>query len=89
VPPIILIARVLKKMESCKARGVLVAPEWKSANYWPMLCGPVGVFRPFVKDWIYLPVNKHSYTPCINGVGIFGNEDLRFSMMALYIDFTV
>jgi hypothetical protein len=33
VPPIILIARVLRKMESCKARGGLVAPEWKSANY--------------------------------------------------------
>lgn len=87
VPPVILVARVLKKMQCCKARGVLVVPEWALANYWLLLSNNRGVFRTFVIDWIYLPTYKRYYTPCKNGVGIFGNENLKFNMLALYIDF--
>ena len=85
VPPVILAARVICKMQYCKAYGVLVVPEWRSANFWPLLCDERGCFKPFVKDMMYLPTNKESYRPCKNGVGIFGNEDLRFNMLALYI----
>lgn len=88
VPPVILVARVLKKLQCCRARGVLVVPEWISANYWPLLCNVYG-FRPFVHDWMYLPIDKRFYTPCKNGAGIFGNENLKFNMLALYISFKI
>lgn len=88
VPPVMLVARVLKKLMACKAKGVLVVPEWKSANFWPLLCKEGGQFRQCIRDCIFLPTDKHSYTPCKNGAGIFGNEDLKFNMLALFVDCT-
>ena len=88
VPPIILISRVLRKMERCHAKGILVVPEWKSSNFWPLICLGKGELKNFIKDWILLPTNKESYYPCKNGVGIFGTEDLKFRMLALAMDFS-
>ena len=87
VPPIILVSRVLKKMENCKAKGILVLPEWRSANFWPLLCANDREMKPFILDWMYLPTEKCFYTPCKNGIGIFGTEDLKFNMLALYVNF--
>lgn len=88
VPPVILAARVLRKMKHCRAKGILVVPEWKSANFWPLLTCKNGQFSLFVKDCLILPSNKESYRSCKNGSGIFGIENLRFRMLALFIDFT-
>jgi hypothetical protein len=88
VPPICLVTRVLCKMRNCRSRGVLVIPQWRSANFWPLLCTDCGLFKSFIIDWLYLPTEKGCYTPCRNGVGMFGNEDLKFPMLALYIDFS-
>ena len=87
VPPIILVSRVLKKMESCRAKGILVIPEWRSANFWPLICTNHGEMKSFILDWMHLPTEKCYYTPCKNGTGIFGNEDLKFNMLALYENF--
>ena len=89
VPPIVLVSRVLKKMESCNAKGILVVPEWRSANFWPLLCSFYGEMKSFIVDWMYLPTGKCYYTPCKNGAGLFGNEDLKFNMMALYLNFNM
>ena len=87
VSPIILVSRVLKKMENCKAKGILVLPEWRSAYFWPLLCANDREVKPFILDWMYLPTEKCFYTPCKNGIGIFGTEDLKFNMLALYVNF--
>ena len=50
VPPIVLVSRVLKKMESCNAKGILVVPEWRSANFWPLLCSFYGEMKSFIVD---------------------------------------
>ena len=86
VPPVHLVERVLKKIQYCGVKGVLIIPEWRSASFWPLLCDDKGHFRSFVQDMIYLPTKKEHYKPCRNGVGIFGNEDLKFNMLALYIN---
>ena len=88
VPPVILVSRVLRKMESCRAKGILVVPEWRSANFWPLICSSYGQMKSFVLDWMYLPTEKSFYTACKNGIGMFGTEDLKFNMLALYIQFT-
>ncbi|XP_053382628.1 uncharacterized protein LOC128549601 [Mercenaria mercenaria] len=86
VPTIITVARVLRKMQSDKISGVLIVPSWSSANFWPLLCVG-GRFISNVVDWIELPTNKENYTACINGAGIFGNEKLKFKMLALRLIF--
>ena len=59
VPPIILISRVLRKMESCRAKGILVVPEWRSANFWPLICTVYRQMQSFILDWMYLPTDKY------------------------------
>jgi hypothetical protein len=36
VPPFHLISRTIFYLENCKARGILVVPEWKLAAFWPL-----------------------------------------------------
>ena len=43
--------------------------------------------KSFILDWMHLPTEKCYYTPCKNGIGMFGNEDLKFNMFALYVNF--
>ncbi len=85
VPPVYLVGRVLQHMANCKAKGTLVVSRWYSASFWPLLC-PGGRYVSEIKDIMYLPVNKESYTQSRSG-GLFGVEDLKFPMLALYIDY--
>jgi hypothetical protein len=73
-------------MKQDRTQGILVAPKWFSAPFWPILC-PDGRFCKEVVDFIILPREKQYYTKCSNGRGFFGNQDLSFDMLALKIDF--
>ena len=48
VPPVGLVCKVLNHMFTCKAKGVLIVPKWKSALFWPMI-------------WNYTETNFHSF----------------------------
>ena len=85
-PPIGILHKVLEKLKSDKAEGILVVPRWPSALFWPMIC-PKGFFIEQVKSCIVLPRDKAFYTKCQNGKGIFGNVDLEFDMLALLVKF--
>ena len=51
VPPLHLVARVIRHAQVCSAVGTLVIPAWKSAPFWPLVC-PDGVhFANFVHRW--------------------------------------
>ena len=50
VPHINVIPKVLKHMKSCLAKGVLIAPYWPSAAFWPCLTDTNSQFKTFVKD---------------------------------------
>ena len=52
MPPPGLVAKCLYKMESDKAVGTLIVPEWKSAMYWPMLVDQQGNYKSFVRDFM-------------------------------------
>ena len=86
VPPISVVYRVVKKLITDKACGVLVVPCWRSAVFWPFLC-PNGTFINEIVDWFDLPTDKQHYVKCKSGKGIFGNIDLHFRMLALKVDF--
>ena len=88
VPPISQISEVILHMKKkCKAFGVIVLPYWESAPFWPLICENKGKFKSCVQDCIDLPTEKMFYTPCRSGEGIFGNQNLKFRMLALRICF--
>ena len=37
VPPLNLVTRCLGYLTECKAKGLLICPDWKSATFWPIL----------------------------------------------------
>ena len=37
VPPVNAIGKALTHLRTCRAKGVLVAPKWKSSYFWPLL----------------------------------------------------
>lgn len=86
VPPIVVVPRVIRKMQKDRATGVLIVPLWRSASFWPLLVRN-GNFISNIVDWIDLPTNKENYISCINGSGIFGTENLKFRMLALRVIF--
>ncbi len=53
VPPPNLIPQVIRHLQNTKAIGVLVAPAWNSAKFWPFLF-PLGKPASFVKDFYYV-----------------------------------
>lgn len=86
LPPVHVVLRLLRKINSDQAVGVLVAPCWKSATFWPVLCYNVN-FISSVTNWFHLPTRKSYYVPRLNGKSMFGNVDLAFQMLALKMDF--
>ena len=51
VPPTNLVARCLKHVLQCKARGILVTPAWQSASFWPILFQGKGVPSAMILDY--------------------------------------
>ena len=53
VPPVSLIAHIIKHVQLCKTVGTLLVPKWISAIFWPLLVSPIsGNFEKFVADFI-------------------------------------
>ena len=87
VPPVCLVARVLRYMKQCMAHGTIILPLWRSANYWPILSPTGEGFIREVKGCIDLPTNKEFYTVGKGNKSVFGNIDLPFRVLALRMDF--
>ena len=52
------VPRALRHMQSCKAREMLIVPEWSSAIYWPLLCNKCKKFACFNGEVFVLPKIK-------------------------------
>ena len=82
VPPVCLVGRVLLHLKLCRAKGVLVVPDWPSAHYFPML---LREFRPHIMDCIRFKgknVLKHGY----NTNSLLGSSDFLGNVLGLLID---
>ena len=49
-PPPLLIPKVLSHMSAGHEYGTLIAPEWPSAVWWPLLEDRSGTWKSFIKD---------------------------------------
>ena len=79
-PPPHLISAVLYHMKSCKAKGTLVVPEWKSAPFRPLLCSfdrPL-LFQDFVKDFCCLPKSRDIFVPGRGSSFVYSKQKVRF-----------
>lgn len=88
VPPIYLISRVVKYCQMCKARGTLIVPLWVSSSFWPLLF-PGGRFLTGIVDWVDIPTTKEDFVSSPMSKRLFGNEDLKFRMLAFKFDFSL
>ena len=60
-PPVCLIARALHKLRECKACGTLIAPEWPSSHFWPLLSPNLGFVSMYIRAVKYFnPANDIS-----------------------------
>ena len=79
VPPH-LIRAFLYHMETCKAKGTLFVPEWKSAPFWPLLYSydfPF-LFPEFVKDFCYSPRSRDMFLPGRGSSLVYTNKKSVF-----------
>ena len=87
-PRVCFIARVIKHLEVCQARGTLIVPLWKSSFFWNS-CSKDGVhWSSFVIDWVYLPKFQGLFIKGKARNSLFGSRPLNFYVVALRIDFS-
>ena len=82
VPPVAIIGRVLFHLRTCRAKGVLVAPLWKSAYYWPLICSD---FQPFIKDVLVVKASN-VLVQGRNKNSLLGSDSFSSMMLALQLD---
>ena len=88
VPPIFLIPRVIKHMESTKAVGTLICPCWYSAPYWPILF-PDGYNPGKAVQQVYeIPRNWSIFVPGRGGNVEFIDNITRSKILAIRLDFS-
>ena len=87
-PPPVLIPRVLRHAEGCRALGTLVAPCWESAPYWPLLCPGGEGFATFVVDYLPLPMEIKTFCPGRSGAVLFNGKAPNSAVLALRLNFS-
>ena len=82
-----LVPRTLGHMRSCCAKGTLITPLWQFTPFWPLLTSDGLHLASFVVDWMDLPSLETSFCPSHHSNGVFGREDLHFTVLAVRINF--
>ena len=86
-PPVMLIGRVIRHAQVCKAAGTLVVPVWPSAPFWPILCQTGSQFAEFVSEIIELPLTEELFLPSRSGAVLFGGTRPNTPVYALRCQF--
>ena len=79
VPPIYLVQKVLTHVVQCKASGTLIVPNWRSAQFWPLLFGKDSCCSNFVAHIFDFLGNQNIYVQGRNKNSIFGSKKLKVS----------
>ena len=87
-PHIHLIPRVVFHAASCRCICTLVAPEWPSAIFWPIICSGHCIYANFVIDWIYLPSSSDTCVKGKFGASLFKDNIPTSNVLALRLDFS-
>lgn len=88
-PPVYLTKEVINHLRLCDATGTLTVLLWKSAHYWVSLCKDGVHCNDFINDWMILLRISNLFIRGKAKNAIFGNDQLKFVVVALRIDFLV
>ncbi len=86
-PPPYLIPKVLDHAKRCKARGILVIPNWPSARFWPFLFTGKGPEK-FIKKQKLVQNGASIIKEGKQPNSIFTPRRFKKAMLALFVDFT-
>ena len=86
-PPPLLIPKVLSHMSSCHEYGTLIAPEWPSAVWWPLLVDRSGTWKSFIKDCLRIEPYQGIFLSGSAVSTIFTSGIPSFAVLALKICF--
>ena len=84
VPPVSAIGRALTHLRLCKAKGVLVVPQWPSSYFWPIIQND---FSHFIKD-IKIYKGKNVLCHGLNKNSLLGAPYFKGDILAIVIDCT-
>ena len=82
VPPVSVVGKVLNHLLLCKAKAVLVVPDWKSSYFYPLIMKD---YRDFVKDSLTakgIKVLIHGH----NKNSLLGSNSFQGNILAFLID---
>ena len=92
-PPPHLVARTLQHARACRVRITLVVLGWRSAPWWPLLCGSVETgrgFASYVRGQIFFPKSRSVLVPGRASYDrFFGYGVPLTDVFALDVDFSV
>ena len=86
-PPPKLIPRVLQYTKFTKSEGTLIAPQWESAPWWPLIVCRNGTFRHKAKKFLLLTPRRNMFLPAILGTTMFDNDIPNSNTLVLRPDF--
>ena len=86
-PPPMLVPRVLRHAEHCRAQGTLVVPLWESAPFWPLVRRGANGWAPFVSDCVALPLSEQLIQQGRSGSTLFNGKFPNTEVIALRIEF--
>lgn len=75
-PPPLLIPKVLRHMSAGHEYGTLIAPEWASAVWWPLLVDRSGTWKSFIKDCLRIEPYQ--------GIFLWGLQPAVFSLLEFH-----
>jgi hypothetical protein len=91
-PPAHLVARTLQHARACQACITLVVLGWRSAPWWPLLCGSVASghsFAPFVRRQLFFPSARDVLVPGLASADQFFVKGVPLSdVYVLDVDFS-
>ena len=82
VPPVNAIGQALSHLQTCRAKGVLVAPKWPSSYFWPLLLNRFHRFTTEVRVF----KGKHVLCHGFNTNSILGSPNFEGEVISVAID---
>ena len=86
-PPPLLIPKVLSHMSAGHEYGTLIAPEWPSAVWWPLLVDRSGSWKSFIKDCLRIEPYQGIFLSGSAASSIFTSGIPSFAVLAFKICF--
>ena len=81
-----MVIRAIRHLVACKAKGTLIVPKWKSAEFWPLIFSKNLEYKPYVKDVTEFSNTYGIFEQGSNNNTSFGVEPFGTQILAVVLD---